>query len=112
MKHRDRFLILLAICMMAGLRAYAQCTPDPDCVDDDDKPGQFCPLDLPDGVLNMEYDETVTVIPPGNFEISGFNVTILYIQIDSVLNLPAGIDYFPSADTLRPARHPDVRTPG
>jgi hypothetical protein len=102
MKNKERFLILLAILMMAGIRANGQCTPDPDCKDDDDTPGQFCPLDLPDGVINMEYDETITVIPPAAYEISGFNVTILYIQIDSVLNLPPGIDYFPSADTLYP----------
>jgi len=102
MKNKERFLILLAILMLAGIRTYGQCTPDPNCEDNDDIPGQFCPLDLPDGALNVEYDETVTVIPPANFEISGFNVTILYIQIDSVLDLPPGIDFFPNEDTLYP----------
>lgn len=104
MKNKERFLILLAILMMAGIRANGQCTPDPDCKDDDDIPGQFCPLDLPDGAVNIEYDETITVIPPETYLVPGFGieVSILYIQIDSVLNLPSGIEYFPSEDTLFP----------
>ncbi len=104
MKNKGRFLILLAILMVAGSALYGQCTPDPTCVDDDGKPGQFCPLDLPDGVLNVLYDETVTVIAPSSFLIPdyGLELTILYIEIDSVKNLPPGIDYFPSEDTLYP----------
>jgi hypothetical protein len=103
MKNRAKILILLAIGMLAGSGLYGQCTPDPACVDDDSKPGQFCPLDLPKGVLNVLYDETVTVIAPGTFEvIPGSELTILYIQIDSVLDLPPGIDYFPDEDTLFP----------
>lgn len=102
MKNRAKILGLLVIGMLFGSALYGQCTPDPACVDDDDNPGQFCPLDLPVGAINVLYDETVTVIPPGNFEISGFEVTILYIEIDSVKNLPPGIDYFPNEDTLYP----------
>ena len=102
MKNKGRFLVLLAIWIMAGLSTYGQCTPDPACVDDDDKPGQFCPLDLPHGAINVLYDETITVIPPGTFEVLGSVVTILYIEIDSVNNLPPGIDYFPNEDTLYP----------
>jgi hypothetical protein len=104
MKDRTIILALLALGMMASTEVFAQCTPDPACVDDDDKPGQFCPLDLPDGAINVLYDETVTVIPPGTFVIPdfGIEVTILYIQIDSVMDLPPGLDYFPSEDTLYP----------
>lgn len=104
MKSKERFLVFLAIVMMAGSAIYGQCDPDPDCVDDDDVPGQFCPLDLPDGAVNVLYDETITVIPPASYVVPGFEleVTILYIQIDSVLNLPAGIDYYPNEDTLYP----------
>ena len=102
MKNRAKILALLAIGMLSGMALNGQCTPDPDCVDDDDKPGQFCPLELPKGAINVPYDEAVTVIPPGIYEISGFQVTILYIQIDSVRDLPMGIDYFPNEDTLYP----------
>jgi hypothetical protein len=102
MRNRAKILVLLSIGMIAGMALYGQCTPDPQCVDDDDIPGQFCPLELPKGAINVPYDETVTVIPPGVYNISDFQVTILYIQIDSVLDLPEGIDYFPNEDTLYP----------
>jgi hypothetical protein len=102
MKNRAKILVLLAIGMSAGLTLYGQCTPDPACVDNDDKPGQFCPLDLKVGLINKPYNETVTVIPPGTFEILGNVVTILYIEIDTVLDLPPGIEYFPNEDTLYP----------
>lgn len=101
MKNKAKFLVLLAIGMLAGTGMFAQtCVPDPSCEDNDDKPGQFCPLDLKIGLLNKAYNETVTVIPPGN--IPGTEVIIHYIEIDSVLNLPPGIDYFPNEDTLYP----------
>jgi len=103
MKNKVKFLALLALGMLASTEMFSQqCTPDPACVDDDEKPGQFCPLDLPKGAINVLYDETVTVIPPGNFEILGNVVTILYIEIDTVIDLPPGIEYFPSEDTLYP----------
>ena len=102
MKNRAKIFALLALGMMSGMALYGQCTPDPGCVDDDDKPGQFCPLDLPKGAINVLYDETVTVIPPGIFEYAGFQVNIQYIEIDSVKNMPPGIDYYPNEDTLYP----------
>jgi len=104
MKNKANFLALLALGMLLSSALYGQCTPDPACVDDDNKPGQFCPLDLKIGLINKPYTETVTVIPPGSFLIPeyGLELTILYIEIDSVKNLPPGIDYFPNEDTLYP----------
>lgn len=96
-------MAIIAITVFSGIELYAQCTPDPSCVDIGE-PGQFCPLDLPVGVLNVPYDETVTVIPPGSYLVPdiGLELTILYIKIDSVKNMPPGIDYFPNADILYP----------
>ena len=104
MKNKAKFLALLALGMLLSSALYGQCTPDPACVDEDDKPGQFCPLDLKIGLINKPYNETVTIIPPGSFVIPdyGLELTILYIEIDSVNNLPPGIDYFPNEDTLYP----------
>ncbi len=103
MKNRVNILVLLVLGIMTGSALYGQCTPDPACVDDDDIPGQFCPRDLPDGVINTLYDETVTVIPPDTFEIQDFgSLKINHIKIDSVENLPAGLDYFPNADIFYP----------
>ena len=102
MKNRAKFLVLLAIVMFSGSALYGQCTPDPTC-EDIDEPGQFCPLDLPKGVINVLYDETVTVIPPGNYIVPEIGeVIILHIKIDSVENMPTGIDYTPNADILYP----------
>jgi len=97
--------VLIAI--LAGLLAYdnlaAQCIPDTvNCVDTTGNPGEICPLDLPDATLNALYDETVTIIPPGTYPILGQELTIFYIEIDSVLNLPPGIDYYPNADIFYP----------
>jgi len=103
MKNIAQILVLPFLWIMAGSALYGQCTPDPACVDDDGKPGQFCPLNLPDGVINTEYNETVTVIPPGSFMIGELGtVTINHIKIDSVENLPPGISYFPNADIFYP----------
>ena len=101
MNNRVRFLAILAIVILTGIKLSAQCEPDTTCVDIGD-PGQFCPIDLPLAVVNVLYDEVVTVIPPGTFEILGTEVTILYIKIDSVKNIPPGIDYYPNADILYP----------
>ena len=101
MKNRASVLLICAITIFSGMELYAQCVPDPGCVDIGES-GQFCPLDLPGGVLNVPYDETVTVIPPGSFKYGNFDVTIHYIKIDSVKNMPPGIDYLPNADLLYP----------
>jgi len=79
----------------------AQCDPDTTCKDTGD-PGQFCPLSLPDAGLDILYDQVVTIIPPGSYAIQQSEFTILYIEIDSVKNLPPGIDYYPNADRFFP----------
>ena len=94
---------VLILGLMAPLQLSAQCIPDTiNCADTTGTPGAFCPQDLPDAGLNVLYDETVTVIPPGSYLFYGNVLTIFHIRIDSVLNLPPGIDYFPNADTLFP----------
>lgn len=102
MKNRIGLITTLTVIFFSGMELIAQCIPDTvTCIDIGD-PGQFCPLDLPDGVLNVLYDEVVTVIPPGSFTVLGSELTILYIKIDSVKNMPPGIDYFPNADIFYP----------
>jgi hypothetical protein len=94
---------MIVLGLACAFQVSAQCIPDTvNCVDTTGNPGEFCPLDLPDAGLNAVYDQTITVIPPGSFLFSGLELTIFHIEIDSVLNLPPGIDYFPNADTLFP----------
>lgn len=101
-KHRASILIILALAIFSGTKLSAQCIPDTANCKDIGNPGEFCPLDLPLAVVNVLYDEVVTVIPPGTFKIQESEVTILHIKIDSVKNMPPGIDYFPNADILYP----------
>lgn len=99
-KNSAAFLSALVIIFFTGLRLSAQCVPDTENCIDTEEPGQFCPMILPNAVLNIPYEETITVIPPSSFVILGTELTILHIEIDSVNNLPPGIDYFPNADTF------------
>ena len=97
------FLFFLALALFSGIKISAQCIPDTvNCVDTTGLPGEFCPLDLPNGGLNALYDETITIIPPDSFERMSVKMEIFYIEIDSVINLPPGIDYYPNADIFFP----------
>lgn len=95
---RASLIIMLAIAVSSGMKLYAQCEPDTVNCQDIGDPGQICPNDLPSGMLNVVYDEVITIIPPGSFEA----YILSYIVIDSVKNLPPGIDYFPNADIFYP----------
>lgn len=77
----------------------AQCTPDMSCTDTLNS-GEICPEILPDGYVGIPYDEVVTVIPPDEAVISGQTVTIDHITLNSVNNLPPGIQYTPSATDM------------
>lgn len=99
-------IMLLSATLVFGffisIQVSAQCEPDTVNCEDIGDPGQFCPLKLPPAGLNVLYDETVTVIPPGTYMFGQTQLTILHIRIDSVKNMPPGIDYFPNADILYP----------
>jgi len=102
LNHRASILIILALVQFSGMKVSAQCEPDTANCEDIGDPGQICPNILPKAGLNVLYDEVVTVLPPGSYSFLGNELTIFYIEIDSVKNLPPGIDYFPNADTLFP----------
>jgi len=102
LKKVARILILLTLAVFSGLKISAQCVPDTVNCEDIGDPGQFCPLNLPNAGLNVLYDEVVTIIAPGTYPIGGIELNIHYIEIDSVKNLPPGIDYFPNANIFHP----------
>jgi hypothetical protein len=97
-KQRAGLIIILAIAVCSGTKLSAQCEADTVNCEDIGDPGQICPNDLPSGALNVIYDEVITIIPPGSFDA----YVLAYIVIDSVKNLPPGIDYFPNADIFFP----------
>jgi hypothetical protein len=103
--HMNRTATLLAtllIGIITSVQLTAQCDPDTANCKDIGDPGQFCPLELPRAGLEVLYDEVVTIIPPGSYIVWDNELTIHYIEIDSVKNLPPGIDYFPNADIFYP----------
>jgi len=102
MKNRATFLTIVVLTIFSGMELYAQCVPDNENCIDTEGPGQFCPLDLPKAGLSVLYDEVVTIISPGSYQTPLGEVTIHFIEIDSVKNLPPGINYFPNKDKFFP----------
>lgn len=100
MRRASILLATLIFGFLISTQLSAQCEPDTVNCEDIGTPGQFCPLKLPQASLDNLYDEVVTIIPPGTYKIGETVITIYYIVIDSVKNLPPGIDYFPNADIL------------
>ncbi len=95
-------IVTLLLMTLASMGISAQCEPDTvNCTDTGD-PGQICPSVLPEATLDATYDESITVLAPGSFNVFGSEVEVAYIVIDSVLNLPPGIDYWTSAEKFYP----------
>lgn len=80
----------------------AQCEPDTVTCKDTLQPGEFCPKLLPDGYVGQPYSEVITILPPSEYTYLGSVVTVLEIVVQDVKNMPAGISYEASADTLYP----------
>lgn len=99
-KQMKRAIYLSLAILFSGSIIFAQCIPDLTGCEDTDEPGQICPRDLPDALVNVSYDEVITVIPPGEVEFGNTSVLIDYILIDSITNLPEGIFYEANAEKL------------
>ncbi len=97
MKKITFFLSVFALAFAMQLNAQIcdpPCTPDVSCVDVDN-PGEVCPVDLPAATAGVFYDETVTVIPPAEYQ--GLPV-IHSIKITNVEGLPSGMTWCKSQD--------------
>ena len=94
-----RFLHILTI-LISGLfltvQLSAQCTPDPGCLDTL-QAGEYCPQDFPPLLLNVSYDEVITFILALELEYDGTTYTLDSIAVDSVRNIPPGLNYNSSA---------------
>jgi len=100
MKKVTRFTIAIFVSMLVGVEMSAQCVPDTVNCKDVEGPGEFCPNNLPDATVNVLYDTAITVIPPGSAVVNQIPLTIEYIEIDSIVNLPPGIEVNPNATQL------------
>ncbi len=102
MKNFARILAILSISVIVVAETSAQCTPDTvNCIDTGN-PGQICPSVLPEVTVNIPYDESITVLAPATFDYLGNIINIAYIVVDSVNNLPPGIEYISSASRFYP----------
>jgi len=63
-------------------------------------PGEICPLILPDGYVNEQYEEVFTVIPPDSAQLGTAMVEIVKIVIDTVGNLPPGLNWVANSETF------------
>ncbi len=82
--------------------SFAQCTPDPGCVDDPEEPGELCPDSLPDGTVGVPYNEVVTIIPPYEGDLGEGTVDVIKIVIDAIENIPPGLTYEANATEMYP----------
>jgi hypothetical protein len=78
------------------------CTPDTIGCVDVLLPGEICPDTLPEGELGVEYNQTVTILPPATYTYEEFTITIIKIQIIGVDSLPPGLEYEVNAEDLYP----------
>ncbi|MDA3820543.1 MAG: T9SS type A sorting domain-containing protein [Candidatus Delongbacteria bacterium] len=83
------FGLLFVFNHLAYSQVIVDCTPDTTIVDTAN-PGQVEPDTFPAAHLNEYYTQTVTIIPPAEYE----DLPIIYsIIIDSVVNMPQGLNW-------------------
>lgn len=100
MKHLILHAIVILILILSSQILFAQCEPDTVNCKDVLMSGEICPLILPDGRINETYEEVFTVIPPSQAETQYGTINIVKIVIDTVGNLPPGLNYQTNSDTF------------
>ena len=89
-----RYLVLLYSMLLQPWNGASQCVPDTvNCKDVGEEPGQICPAQLPPAVINSLYHVVVTILPPDSALSNQTMVPLHGIMIESVKNLPPGIEY-------------------
>jgi hypothetical protein len=103
MKKRLYTSIFIVSVLFSGIyTSNAQCEPDTVTCKDTLQQGAICPNALPDGYVGVPYSEVITIVPPGQYNYNGIMVSVLNLVVDEVTNMPPGITYEASADTLFP----------
>jgi hypothetical protein len=99
-------LVLISLVFMLpvlySLRISGQCTPDTISCVDTLLPGEICPDTLPPGEVGVEYNQTVTILPPSYFNFGAGSITIIKIRIISIDSLPDGLEYAVNAQDMYP----------
>lgn len=104
MKYNQSFKFFLTILLIGifvtgfSTKAYSQCEPDlVNCLDDGE-PGQMCPAVLPDGFVEVYYEQVITVLTPESGNVGSLNINIHKLKLESVENLPEGMEYESTTD--------------
>lgn len=98
MKKLYVILLITFSCFGWQYQINAQCEPDIVTCIDTGVPGQICPLDLPDGIIDQAYEQVVTIIPPYEYDFGTGVLPIVKIELTKVENLPIGISYEANAE--------------
>lgn len=99
-KTMKKAIYLSFTALISGTLLFGQCIPDPENCEDTGELVQICPKGLPDGQLNVYYEEIFTVIPPGEINFGTITFFIDYIVIDSIIDMPEGISFVANAEKL------------
>ena len=102
MNYLHRSLLVLVMVLLPAHMLRAQCEPDTANCKDTGEPGQICPPNLPNAMLNEAYDEVITVIAPDTASVGEFTIGLAYVTVDSVENLPPGVNYLLNAEIFYP----------
>jgi len=92
MKKLILFLGIASSALLITTSLAGQCVPDDNCVDINE-PGEICPAQLPSGVIGQAYRQSITILPPDSAFALSQQISIAYIVVDSVTNLPPGLVY-------------------
>ncbi|MDR1112818.1 MAG: T9SS type A sorting domain-containing protein [Bacteroidales bacterium] len=63
--------------------------------------GGYCPNPIPDAVVNEFYDLNLTIIAPATGDLNGTSITVNYIDIVNIENLPEGLTWCKSTDKFK-----------
>lgn len=91
-----KFSYIFILCLFFGSlngHLLGQCTPDTTCTDTGGEPGQICPDSIPRGVIGEAYETIVTILPPPAALVFNQTIPVLKIHLDTIQNLPDGIEY-------------------
>lgn len=93
-------IFIVFITALHSNTSFAQCEPDTVHCKDTLLPGEICPLILPDGYVNEQYEQVFTVIPPSEAQTQYGLVNVVKIVIDTIVNIPDGLNYIANSDTF------------
>ena len=85
------YLLLVVLFVFLANTAMAQCVPlGPEECPDPENNGQICPDTMPDGYLNMAYNEEATILVPEEY-LPG--VYVHHLTLTAIDNLPTGLSW-------------------